>query len=306
MTQCAAILSNAQAQQVNQVAVDSGALILKMLHEPDMLGVQQKPDGSQVTKADFAADAFIKQRLQQITPGIPVLSEEDDLATQREAMKSGTYWCVDPLDGTRTAINYATKNKDTNRFFGPLICLVVNGVPVFGVAHYPVLEEGGLTYFTNAQGTRAWRRQGQQTAQEISVNPLVSQPLRTSIGWRDTHFSRLAGHAVKTHVMNGSRILDVAQGTADVGLLRHGKFQPGYWDIAALQAILQAAGGAVYEISQHAIESHEHDAFASAVPLRFDLPADGLAPFHRHCIAVSPAAQQELKIPMLPNRARAC
>ena len=98
------------------------------VYNSDNFNTEIKSDGSPVTEADNKANDIITSSLQNITPDIPVISEE----TYQKGDKnpSGPYWLVDPLDGTKGFIN-----KDGN--FTVNIALVENGMPIFGIIEAP-------------------------------------------------------------------------------------------------------------------------------------------------------------------------
>src|SRR5438128_360651 len=60
-----------------------------------------KEDASPLTAADRASHEFLMQSLQELTPAIPVISEESDQAANGASACASTFWLVDPLDGTK-------------------------------------------------------------------------------------------------------------------------------------------------------------------------------------------------------------
>ena len=66
--------------------------------------VDTKDDNSPLTLADRRAHRTIAAALADLTPEIPLLSEEgvDDVGEERLSWKR--YWLVDPLDGTKEFI----------------------------------------------------------------------------------------------------------------------------------------------------------------------------------------------------------
>lgn len=244
--------------QVVRIAREAGGAIMAQLADPETLGVQKKADGSNVTNADLTAHKIIMQLGESeigknsvgevLTPGIPVLSEEMSPEQHKAVMKQGAYWCVDPLDGTDTAIKYASGLKDRNGF-GVLISLVKNGVPVFGVAHYRAQgqldEDGkpvGLTYFTSADGKRAYRQEGVEKPKLLP--PHKSRPLdkcRIAVSYNEKNPRPVfAGQEMEAFPQaGGGRFLRVAEGAAEVAQM---SVYPGYWDIAAPYAIMRARG----------------------------------------------------------------
>lgn len=61
----------------------------------------QKQDGSIVTEADIAMQLAVQDMLRELTPAIPLLGEEMSASEQQQILDSGgSFWCLDPLDGT--------------------------------------------------------------------------------------------------------------------------------------------------------------------------------------------------------------
>lgn len=89
--------------EVAAIAREAADAILAIYaHDFDVI---QKADASPVTTADLAAQAVIAHRLGEITPGVPVISEEALAAPWAERRTWRRYWLVDPLDGTREFIS---------------------------------------------------------------------------------------------------------------------------------------------------------------------------------------------------------
>ena len=80
------------------LARDAGAVILQLRARG--FDTIRKADASPVTEADHAAEALIVAGLRAACPEIPVVAEEE-IAGGHVPAHAGTYWLVDPLDGTR-------------------------------------------------------------------------------------------------------------------------------------------------------------------------------------------------------------
>jgi len=93
-----------------------------------------KQDGSLLTEADLAVQAQIGAELARLTPGIPLLGEEMELAQQRAVMASEAYWCLDPLDGTS---NFAAAIP----YFAVSLALIVAGEIELGLVYDPNRDE---------------------------------------------------------------------------------------------------------------------------------------------------------------------
>ena len=87
-------------QSVKTLSEEAGRAIMEV-YATDF-SVQQKEDFSPLTEADMAAHRVISAGLAQLTPDIPVLSEEsaDDI-TWAQRREWPRFWMVDPLDGTK-------------------------------------------------------------------------------------------------------------------------------------------------------------------------------------------------------------
>ena len=95
-------------------------------------GITYKDGGSPVTDADMAVDSFLRQHLCAAIPDAAWLSEETADTTDR--LRRTTILVVDPIDGTR---GFASGDAR----WCVSIALVVDGRPVVGVVHAPVLDQ---------------------------------------------------------------------------------------------------------------------------------------------------------------------
>jgi len=73
------------------------------IYEKDF-SVFEKEDQSPLTEADLTSHQTIVNRLAEITPDIPVLSEESANEELQNRMSWDRYWLIDPLDGTKEFI----------------------------------------------------------------------------------------------------------------------------------------------------------------------------------------------------------
>jgi 3'(2'), 5'-bisphosphate nucleotidase len=219
-----------------QIARAAGREILEV-YAAGTLTSTAKADDSPLTAADLRSHRLITQQLAELTPGIPVLSEEEAAhapsATRREWPR---YWLVDPLDGTR---EFLARNGE----FTVNIALIERHAPVLGVVHVPVTA---ITY-SGVPGARAWRQNADEPAVAIRVAAQSATPVRI-VGSRshrgdslDTFLARVGPHALVA-IGSSLKFCLVAEGAADV----YPRLGPtSEWDTAAAHAVLLAAGGAV-------------------------------------------------------------
>lgn len=235
--------------RIQHVAIRAGDAIMAV-YACDF-ETETKADSSPLTEADLEAHRLIVDQLQQLTPDIPILSEESSDIPWSERQHWRLYWLVDPLDGTKEFIK---KNGE----FTVNIALVEYGEPVWGVVHAPAL---GVTYHGGTAigmackspvGRRSWPRSASSdTPVEAEQQIQVAQPPTSKVGWRIVGSRSHQSDEFKAFVrqyeepeiksMGSSlKICLVAEGSADL----YPRLGPtSEWDTAAAHAVLLGAGG---------------------------------------------------------------
>ena len=220
----------------------AGALVLQ-IYERDF-SVLAKIDASPVTEADWRAEALITPALQVLLPGVPVLAEEATAAglASTAAGLGERFWLVDPLDGTR---EFVQRNGE----FTVNVALIEQGRPVLGVVLAPALGQlyagaaglGAFTQFGSDAGSRRPIEARRPPAEGLTV--LASR----SHGDQAALNAFLADQPVARIRQAGSslKLCLLAAGEADL-YPRFGRTME--WDIAAGQAVLEAAGGRVEDL----------------------------------------------------------
>lgn len=223
---------------VIEAALDAGRAVMAIYAaaETDGSVADRKQDGSPVTAADHAAEAILLATLTRVAPDIPALSEEQVAAGRIPDVSAGTYWCVDPLDGTKEFVNR------TGEF---TLCVggVFAGYPVFGVLHAPAL---GLTFAAAGPGTAVRiDADGTRTpiAARVAPSPLVALTSRSHRDGQELdEYIAQHGPAEKQAMGSAAKFGLIAAAQADLYV----RFGPtSEWDTAAGQAVLEAAGGSV-------------------------------------------------------------
>lgn len=245
--QNAALLSAA-----SDIARRAGVAILGVYAEE--FAVTRKADQSPLTLADMRAHEVIARGLQELTPGIPVLSEEGSEIPYAVRRQWPRYWLVDPLDGTK---EFVSRNGE----FTVNVALIENHAPVLGVVHVPVKD----TTYAGEVGRGATRRIGSEAATDIRVRVPAPATLRI-VGSRShsvdlgRHLPQLGPHTLLS-IGSSLKFCLVAEGSADF----YPRFGPtSEWDTAAAQAVVEAAGGAVVK--------------SDGTPLRYNEKAELLNP----------------------------
>ncbi len=236
--------SSALLPAVIDLCKQAGAAILAIYHG-GAIAVSHKPDESPLTAADLAAHQILTAGLQALTPDIPVLSEESASVPWSERQQWSRYWLVDPLDGTKEFIK-------RNGEFTVNVALIEDGVPVLGVVYVPVL---GWCYAGVIGEGASVEKAGRTTA--IHVSPLPAHQPRLRVVASRSHGGELLEawlaraerdyQQIELLSMGSSlKICLVAEGKADI----YPRLAPTCeWDTAAAQAVLEAAGGTLVDVS---------------------------------------------------------
>lgn len=217
-----------------EIARQAGTEILR--HYEGTVEVQRKADDSPVTAADDAANDLIVAALRRLTPKVPIVAEESVARGDVPETAGGSFWLVDPLDGTKEFIS-------RNGEFTVNIALIEDGRPTMGVVLAPAIGE----LYSGAAGLGAFLATDTEPAMKIAARPqaedgavvLVSRSHRDKA--TDEYLSEVK---VKDERSAGSslKFCVVAAGEADI-YPRMGRTME--WDTAAGHAVLSAAGGRV-------------------------------------------------------------
>jgi 3'(2'), 5'-bisphosphate nucleotidase len=267
-----------------RAAIEAGNAILQVYRSADFK-VEQKADKSPLTLADRNAHDVIMQHLSNFD--IPVLSEEGKHTPYDERKIWGTFWLVDPLDGTKEFIK---KNGE----FTVNIAMISKNKPVAGVVLVP---DKNILYFASSEigsyrvdvsqigdwlnsklGDRS--RFANLSDREISetLSELIRRSTNLPVNYSTNQPFTIAGsrsHATPEleafveekrkeygeveFISAGSslKLCLVAEGRADI-YPRTGPTME--WDTAAGQAVVENAGGKVlqYETEQPLLYNKEN------------------------------------------------
>ena len=193
------------------------------------LTVDTKADGTWVTEVDTGVERALRDRIRQVLPGHAVLGEEDGL----DGAEGAPTWVIDPIDGTSNFVR-------GNPVFATLIGLRVEGREVLGVASAPALGSrwDGVVGGGARQDGRAIHvsRRGELSEAEISFGDLDAFADRglldvisraTAVTRRQRAYGDFWAHCL------------VAAGSTDVTV----EAAVSTWDLVAVKAIVEAAGG---------------------------------------------------------------
>ncbi|MFP4132814.1 MAG: inositol monophosphatase family protein [Halothece sp.] len=188
-----------------------------------------KPDGSLVTESDQWADEKIRSAIAQKFPDHGVLTEE----TVHIFPDTEWCWVIDPIDGT-------TNFTRGIPVWGISMGLLYRGIPVFGYVHFPILQQSFHGFWLGDSGLDG------QNGAYCNGQPIHSSPDDPS----PSHLFSLCARSIgilaqpfpcKTRIVGVCTYSFLLVGTGAV--LGAVEAIPKVWDLAAVWAIVQGAGG---------------------------------------------------------------
>ena len=253
------------------IARHAGARIMAV-YDAGELHIEHKPDNSPLTLADRNAHDAILQGLSDLTPEVPILSEEGRHLPFSERQRWQMFWLVDPLDGTKEFIK-------RNGEFTVNIALVENGEPVLGIVYAP---DARIAWVGSRAGSAVTSGDSGHSLKLSDVDPTQTteeidpDTAGVPISVKNRDSDRAVIVASRSHMNDQTRnfIEEVSGQFTDVELITSGSsiklclvaegradLYPRYaptmeWDTAAGHAIVRAAGGDVYRVDGTSEATH--------------------------------------------------
>lgn len=230
------MLDNKKIDSIIEIAKEAGDSIME-IYQTDFKH-STKNDNSPLTIADITSNNIICKFLRDLTPEIPIISEENSITSYSKRSLYSEYWLVDPLDGTKEFIN---KNGE----FTVNIALIENNKPIFGVVNAPAIGE--IFWGFKEEGSFFQRKGGAKKkirVREPHAEPVIvisrSHPSSELEKWLEQIES------YKTIALGSSlKLCKLASGHANI----YPRFGPtSEWDIAAGHAVLKFSGGLLQTI----------------------------------------------------------
>ena len=221
--------------KIIDVAKAAGDKILE-IYNKESFDRQLKTDNSPLTEADIASHNLIKQQLKNITPTIPIISEESSTISWKERRQYKCYWLIDPLDGTKEFIK---KNGE----FTVNIALIYKHEPILGVVYAPVLNEVWI-----GEKGKPSKKIEKGNTRTIKVKQYKPGEVHKVVGSRShagdslNEFLKELGKYELVSMGSSIKLCLVAEGKAHI-YPRFGLTSE--WDTAAAHAVVNSAGGEV-------------------------------------------------------------
>jgi len=233
-------LNNLNLKNIAEELLDTFLEAGKIAKELSLRGVKItiKADKSPVTDGDLAVDQLLRDKISNLTPHIPIISEETVNIEIKNNNK--TFWLIDPIDGTKDYI----KKKDEYTLNAALI---INLKPAVGIIYAP---EKDRLFFSYGKDLAFEMHNGKKTTlncKKINTNEIIAlaNSDNTPSEVLDVYKKYKVSQTIK--MSSSLKFCTLAAGEADIYAAQARAFE---WDIAAGHTILEHAGGSVTTLNE--------------------------------------------------------
>ena len=207
-----------------------------------------KSDNTPVSNGDLEVNKIITQKLKEITPHLPIISEETSDNKSLNDLKD--FWLVDPIDGTYDYINNLEE-------FTINAGLIINKNPAAGLIYAPSKKRMFYSY-------------GENSAFEIVNGKIVELNCSKNFDKNEIKFvsysNKIKPEIEKIHKKFNVKKYVRMKSSLKFCVIATGEYD-GYvaepraceWDIAAGHAILKHAGGIVTDFENKEIKYGKKD-----------------------------------------------
>jgi 3'(2'), 5'-bisphosphate nucleotidase len=200
-----------------------------------------KSDNTPVSNGDLEVNKFITKKILEITPDIPIISEEASDNKDNTELKD--FWLVDPIDGT---YDYIKGLEEFTINAG----LIINNKPIAGLINAPAKKR---MFYSYSQGN-AFELSDEKTTR-LSEKENVARPIKfisysTKIKPEIQKIYQNIGVIENVRMKSSLKFCVIAAGEYDGYVAEPRAYE---WDIAAGHAILIHSGGTVTDFDGNEI-----------------------------------------------------
>ncbi|MBT4605156.1 3'(2'),5'-bisphosphate nucleotidase CysQ [archaeon] len=236
-------------------SLQAGLEALKIYYSGEDSKIEDKSDGSPLSKADLKANEIITQIIRETFPNHAILSEEE--VDDKKRFLAKYVWIIDPIDGTKEFL-------DKTGEFTINIALVETATkrPIIAAIYIPVKKELYFAQYNNGAFLESKDEQNKTIKTKLQVsstnkleNMTLAKSARNSRPLLEKFIKR---YPPKTTKSLGSTLkaCAIAKGTIDV-YLRVCPYSE--WDCCAMDLIVNEAGGKVTLLNGKIIEYNQED-----------------------------------------------
>tara|TARA_B100001093_G_C26796857_1_gene1001507 strand:- start:201 stop:1004 length:804 start_codon:yes stop_codon:yes gene_type:complete len=219
------------ANFLNRLALDLTKFYYSKLNKPFKVSNKLKGKGyDPVTTSDVAFEKFIRSKIKKKFPYHQVIGEEYGL----KKTKSDFTWVIDPIDGTRSFVI-------GNPTWSNLISLNYKGLPILGLANFPILKKYYLNITNKAAFVVENGKKKKLTVNKKATfnNVKVSAAFHGSLSLAKQKKIPKILKLMQFPCADALSYSHLAEGKLDIVIQCSNKI----WDIHPLIPIVKAAGG---------------------------------------------------------------
>ncbi len=207
-----------------------------------------KSDNTPVSNGDLEVNNIITDKIKEITPNIPIVSEETSENKSIKNLKD--FWLIDPIDGTYDYINNLEE-------FTINAGLIINKNPVAGLINAPCKKRMFYSY-------------GDNLAYEIKKGQITKLNCSKNFNQNEIKFvsysNKIKPEIEKIHKKLNVKKIVRMKSSLKFCVIAAGEYD-GYvaepraceWDIAAGHAILKHSGGIITDFENNEIKYGKKD-----------------------------------------------
>ncbi len=197
------------------------------------LDVVYKSESQPVTNADKEVNKYLKSYYQSFTPNIGWLSEESEDDMSR--FKKDSFWCLDPIDGTRSYINQKPEYTIS-------LALIKKNKPILGYVVNPETKE----FFYAEKSKGSFCNNTRLIIMEKKKIETCKLALSSSELSKLNSYDTLKKNQIVKLGSIAYKVALVAKGKMDIAISFTKKND---WDLAAAHLIIEEAGGKILQIT---------------------------------------------------------
>jgi 3'(2'), 5'-bisphosphate nucleotidase len=201
-----------------------------------------KPDNTPVSNGDLEVNKFITEKIFEMTPDIPIISEENSENKDNSNLRD--FWLIDPIDGTYSYINGLEE-------FTINAGLIINNKPIAGLINAPAKKR---LFYSYGDGN-AFELSNGKTINLSNKDVAKDKPIKfisysSKIKPEIQKIYKDIGVVENVKMKSSLKFCVVASGEYDGYVAEPRAYE---WDIAAGHAILVSAGGTVTDFDGNEI-----------------------------------------------------
>jgi 3'(2'), 5'-bisphosphate nucleotidase len=212
------------------------------------LRIEIKGDGSPVSNGDLRCNELITNKILELTPSIPIVSEETvDLKIKN---KEKIFWLIDPIDGTKEYI--AGKNEYTLN-----AALIIDKVPSIGLVGAPKKKQLFYSYgVASSYLIENNKKIKNNCSKKTSKGEIVA--LASSSSPSEEIMKELKKYNVTSVVKMASsyKFCVIANGEYDIYVAKE---RANEWDYAAGHAVAEHAGAIIKTLDGKSFDYGKED-----------------------------------------------